>query len=86
MLNANRTVSAGALIDAIWGERAPETALTTLQGYVSALRKTLGSELIAARALQTDPASIDLGRFEALVDAGTVALGAGDPRSAFDPP
>ena len=31
LLNANRTVSAGALIDAIWGERAPETALTTLR-------------------------------------------------------
>jgi len=88
LLQANRVVSARALIDAIWGERPPETALTTLQGYVSALRKTLGAELIATRGqgyvLQTDPASIDLSRFESLVSAGTEALGAGDPRSASD--
>jgi YVTN family beta-propeller protein len=88
LLHANHVVSASALIDAIWGERAPETALTTLQGYVSALRKTLGAELIATRGqgyvLQTDPASIDLGRFEALVRIGTETLGAGDPSIASD--
>lgn len=88
LLHANRVVSTAALIDAIWGGHAPETALTTLQGYVSALRKTLGADLILTRAngyvLQTDPNSIDLGRFQALVRAGTEALGAGDPRSASE--
>jgi DNA-binding SARP family transcriptional activator len=88
LLHANRPVSAGVLIDAIWGDRAPETALTTLQGYVSALRKTFGAELIVTRGhayvLQTEPASIDLARFETLVDAGTEALGAGDATTASE--
>jgi len=70
LLHANRVVSRDRLIDAVWGERAPETAYSALQGYVSALRKALGADLILTRApgyvLETAPTSVDLGRFEAL--------------------
>lgn len=83
---ANRVVSRDLLIDAVWGERPPETAYSALQGYVSALRKTLGPDLIVTRTpgyvLETDPASIDIGSFESLVAEATDALAAGDARRA----
>ena len=82
LLRANRVVSRDRLVDAVWGERAPETAYSALQGYVSALRKTLGADLILTRApgyvLETAPTSVDLGRFESLVAEGSTALAAGE--------
>ena len=41
LLNANEPVSADRLIDGLWGEQLPPTALKTLQGYISRLRKAL---------------------------------------------
>ena len=41
LLHANEPVSADRLIDGIWGEQLPPTALKTLQGYISRLRKVL---------------------------------------------
>jgi DNA-binding SARP family transcriptional activator/streptogramin lyase len=88
LLHANRVVSRDRLIDAVWGERAPETANSALQGYVSALRKTLGADLILTRApgyvLETAPVSVDLGRFDALVAEGSTALAAGDAGRASE--
>jgi YVTN family beta-propeller protein len=82
LLHGNRVVSRDRLIEAVWGERAPESAYSALQGYVSALRKTLGADLIVTRApgyvLEAEPTSIDLGRFESLVAEGSAALAAGD--------
>jgi YVTN family beta-propeller protein len=43
LLHHNEVVSADRLIDDLWGESPPDTALRTLQSYVSRLRKTLGS-------------------------------------------
>src|SRR5689334_18147879 len=42
LLHRNEVVSADRLIDDLWGESPPETALRTLQAYVSRLRKVLG--------------------------------------------
>ena len=42
VLHRNQVVSADRLIDELWGESPPETALRTLQAYVSRLRKALG--------------------------------------------
>jgi DNA-binding SARP family transcriptional activator len=39
---AGKVISADQLIDTMWGERPPATARTKLQGYVSAVRKSLG--------------------------------------------
>ena len=50
LLRANRVVSRDRLVDAVWGERAPETANSALQGYVSMLRKTLSADRILTRA------------------------------------
>ena len=41
LLHRNEVVSADRLIDDLWGESPPETALRTLRAYVSRLRKAL---------------------------------------------
>jgi len=88
LLHANEVVPRDRLIDELWGERAPETAATALQGYVSGLRKTLGPERIATRApgylLQVEPDALDLGRFERFMREGRAALAAGDARQASE--
>src|SRR6266513_1587031 len=82
LLHPNHVVSRDRLVEAVWGERAPETAYSALQGYVSSLRKALATDLIVTRApgyvLEAEPTSIDLGRFESLVAEGSNALAAGD--------
>ena len=44
LLEANRVVSSGRLIEALWEEEPPDTALKALQVYVSQLRRLLGKE------------------------------------------
>jgi len=74
LLHANEVVPRDRLIDELWGERAPETAATALQGYVSGLLKARGVERIVTRApgylLQVEPDALDLGRFERLMREG----------------
>jgi len=69
--NANRVVSRERLIDDLWGDAPPETAVTTVQVYVSRLRKLLPDATLETRPpgylLVAEPATIDLRRFEALV-------------------
>jgi predicted ATPase/DNA-binding SARP family transcriptional activator len=70
-LNPNRVVSTDGLIEALWGERAPDTAPKALQVYVSQLRKTLGRDRILTRPpgyeLRVAPGELDVHRFEQLV-------------------
>src|ERR1043165_3281662 len=42
LLRAGAPVTNDALIDALWGERAPPTARAALQNYVAQLRRVLG--------------------------------------------
>jgi DNA-binding SARP family transcriptional activator len=74
VLNANRVVSRDRLVDALWGDDPPETAVTTVQVYVSRLRKLLGRETLVTRPpgylLQVAADGLDLGRFERLRAAG----------------
>jgi predicted ATPase/DNA-binding SARP family transcriptional activator len=46
LVRAGAVVSVDELVDALWGERPPETAHTALYGHISALRKRLGAERI----------------------------------------
>ena len=50
LLEAGRVVSTDRLIDLLWGEEPPTTAATSLQNFISQLRKVLGAETLA-----TDP-------------------------------
>jgi DNA-binding SARP family transcriptional activator len=72
MLDANRVVAVEILIQALWDD-APASAHKLLQGYVSQLRKVLGREHIETRppgyVLHVSRDSIDVGRFEHLLDA-----------------
>jgi DNA-binding SARP family transcriptional activator len=42
LIEAGHVVSADRLVDELWGDRPPRTALNTIQGYVARLRKLLG--------------------------------------------
>jgi hypothetical protein len=49
VLNAHRVVSRERLIDELWGDDPPETAVASVQVYVSRLRKLLGPEVLVTR-------------------------------------
>jgi predicted ATPase/DNA-binding SARP family transcriptional activator len=83
VLDANRVVSRDRLIDELWGEAPPETAVTTVQVYVSRLRKLLPAGSLQTRApgylLAVEPKAVDRHRFEGLV---TEARGAAPARAS----
>ena len=70
LLHANETISTSRLVDELWGERPPGTADKLVQGYVHALRKKLGPDLLETRApgyrLRLDSHTLDLADFERL--------------------
>jgi DNA-binding SARP family transcriptional activator len=71
LLNAGRAVSTDRLIDALWGDEPPRTAATSLQNFVSQLRKALGPGVLVTKtpgyALEIEPGQLDLNRFAELV-------------------
>jgi len=80
-LRLGEVVSTDVLVDGIWDESPPKSAVASLQNLVSALRKALGPH-IATRSpgyvLDVPRERIDVFRFEALVDD---AVGTGDPKA-----
>jgi len=77
LIDANRVVSRDRLIDELWGDRPPDTAVQTVQVYISRLRKLLGDERIETRAqgyaLRAAPDELDVSRFEQLLEAARAA-------------
>jgi DNA-binding SARP family transcriptional activator len=71
LLRAGRVVPTDAIVEALWGDRPPRTAATSLQNSISALRKLLGAEVLLTRPpgyqLVVEPGGSDLARFERLV-------------------
>ena len=49
LLHANESVSVDGLIDGVWGERPPATAVKTTQGYIARLRRAARSRPVTAR-------------------------------------
>src|SRR5712691_8432215 len=82
LVNVNQVVSRERLIDELWGERPPETAVQSLQVYVSRLRKLLPDDTLLTRPpgylLAIEPDKLDLHRFERLLADGREALAEGD--------
>ena len=74
LTRANEVVSTDRLIDELWGEAPPRTAVNTLQYYVSRLRKLLGADRIVTRipgyTIRLEPGELDLDQFERLVAQG----------------
>jgi DNA-binding SARP family transcriptional activator len=50
LVRAREVVSTDRLIDDVWGEDPPRTASTSLQNFVSQLRKALGPDVVLTRA------------------------------------
>jgi predicted ATPase/DNA-binding SARP family transcriptional activator len=76
------------LIDALWGEGAPEAAAASLQVYVHGLRRALGAERIETHGngyrVVVEPDELDVERFERLLSSGAQALERGSPATASD--
>jgi DNA-binding SARP family transcriptional activator len=86
LLRAGAAIPREALVDALWGEAPPASAVQSLQVYVSGLRKVLGAERIETRGTSyrvvLEPGELDLERFEALVSGAWRDLDAARPDSA----
>jgi YVTN family beta-propeller protein len=88
LLHEREAVSTDGLIDALWGERPPASALNSVHVYVSQLRRVLGEGRLVTRgrgyALELRPGELDLERFEDLLARGRRLLAAGDVRAAAE--
>ena len=69
-LHANELVSTSRLVEAVWGEHPPATAEKLVHGYVHALRKRLGADVIVTHGpgykLDVGANGLDLQEFERL--------------------
>jgi len=86
LLDANRTVSVERLVDDLWGEEIPHSAVKMVQIYVSQLRKALPEGVLRTQPpgylVEVEPGAVDLSRFTALRADGRAALEAGDAAGA----
>jgi DNA-binding SARP family transcriptional activator len=84
LLSANQVVDRDSLVEGLWGESPPASAVKLVQLYVSQLRKLLPEGAIVTRSpgyvLSVEPDAVDLARFERLVAEARVA----DPESAAE--
>jgi DNA-binding SARP family transcriptional activator len=93
LVNANRPVGVSELIDTIWGERPPRSALGNLQTYVSALRSVLGADQEGASRIERHSAGyllrvhkheLDSANFTRLVEQGRAASRSGNDTVAAE--
>ncbi|WP_051807194.1 AfsR/SARP family transcriptional regulator [Actinoplanes subtropicus] len=96
LARAGRPVTTDDLIDLVWGEDAPYSALNILHKYVGTLRRLLepalspretGSYLIRrgnGYQIAVGPDELDLARFRMLVRAAHTSRAAGRPHDALD--
>jgi predicted ATPase/DNA-binding SARP family transcriptional activator len=77
LLNANKAVGRGALVDALWGQEPPARARNALQVAIHGLRKLLGPERIETVGdgyrLRVHAGELDVERFEELVGSDPTA-------------
>jgi DNA-binding SARP family transcriptional activator len=85
-LNVGRVVGVERLVDALWGESPPRTAVHVLHVYVSDLRRSLPDDVLVTAPpgylLRVPTGAVDLADFERLVSRGRQALSAADPAGA----
>ncbi|MDQ3944880.1 MAG: AAA family ATPase, partial [Actinomycetota bacterium] len=93
LLRLGEVVATDALIEGLWGDRVPPSAINSLHSHLSRLRRVLGGGREAGAGfrvvrhgagyvLEGDPERVDARRFERLVEDGRRALAAGDTASA----
>jgi DNA-binding SARP family transcriptional activator/predicted ATPase len=85
-LRGGAPVQTSELIDAVWGDAPPPSADKTLQGYVSALRKRFGADIIVTvpggYRLGEAVDAVDAAEFEELVASGRRLSKSGDLEGA----
>ena len=85
-VDAGQVVSVERLVDDLWGEQVPDSAVKMLHIYVSQLRKVLPPGALVTRPpgylLAVDPDGTDAGRFGRLRAEGRALLAQGDPAAA----
>ena len=74
LLEPNRVVATGRLIDAVWEDDPPETAAKAVQVYISQLRKAPGGDRLETKApgyrLRVEEGELDADRARRLADEG----------------
>ena len=88
LLRANEVVSRDRLIEDLWRDHAPETATNALAALVTRLRRVLPADVLVTKpsgySIEIEPHSIDVSRFELLVEDGRRALAAAAYGEASD--
>ena len=88
LTRANVAVSRDRLIDELWPDDPPRSAVNVLQTYVSHLRRALPPDRLLTRPpgylLRVEPGELDLERFERLVEDGRLRLSAGEGERAAE--
>lgn len=86
LLNPGRTVPVRKLVNALWGDAAPPSAVANLRTYVNRLRHALPGQRITGRAagyeLTLRHGELDLHLFTERAGAGRAALSRGDHAAA----
>ena len=86
LINADQTVSMGALVNRLWGQNPPQGARNALQNYVLRLRRTLGPNVVVTDrhgyVLHVTQGGLDARRFDSLVREGETLSSAGDHEQA----
>ncbi len=83
----NTVVGTAELVDGLWGEAPPHTAVGTVRSYVYRLRRILGDRIAThgqGYRLRLGHGELDLCRFEDLVAEARGAAAGGDPAAARD--
>src|SRR5262249_52667221 len=89
LLNLGEVVSTDAVIDSVWGERAPASARHLVHEYVSRIRGAFGDgSLIATRApgyvVEHESCELDAARFAGLAGGARSAVAAGEFDAALE--
>ncbi len=94
LLSANRVVQMDSLIEELWGDESPQSAVTTVQTYIYHLRRIFaakeldppGRPLLVTKQpgylFQIDPEQVDAEVFERLVRQGRKLIEADRPEAA----
>src|SRR5439155_23080524 len=88
LLRRNELVPTAILVDELWGEHPPATAVKAVQVHVSGLRKALGKDVVETRplgyVLRVAARGLDLETFEELLVLGQRLLAEGAPAEAAE--
>jgi DNA-binding SARP family transcriptional activator len=86
LLRPNELVPTSSLVEALWGAEPPPSAVRVVQGYVWALRRILGKDVLETRpggyVLRVEPGTFDTRSFEDLREQGRRLLAQGPVEQA----